>query len=68
MNDDIACSATWEAHLSLLENMFRALKTAGLILKPSKIHFGPKENQYLGHVLSTDGIRVGEDQIKAINY
>ena len=58
MNDVIACSATWEAHLKLLEDMFRALQTAGLTLKPSKIHFGPKEVQYLGHVLSADGIRM----------
>ena len=27
MDDVIACSATWEAHLRLLENMFRALQT-----------------------------------------
>ena len=47
--------------------MFRALQTAGLTLQPSKIHFGPKEVQYVGHVLSADGIlRTGEDRIKAI--
>ena len=66
MDDVIACSATWEAHLKLLEDMFHALQTAGLTLKPSKIHFGPKEVQYLGHVLSADGIRLGKDRIKAI--
>ena len=66
MDDVIACSATWEAHLNLLEDMFLALQTAGLTLKPTKIHFGPKEVQYLGHVLSADGIRMGEDRIKAI--
>ena len=65
-DDVIACSATWEAHLRLLEDMFRALQTAGLTLKPSKIHFGPKEVQYLGHVLSAGGIRMGVDQIKAV--
>ena len=46
--------------------MFRALQAAGLTLKPFKIHFGPKEVQYLGHVLSADGIRMSEDRIKAI--
>ena len=58
--------ATWEAHPRLLEDMFRALQTAGLKLKPSKIHFGPKEVQYIGHLLSANGIRMGEDRIKAI--
>ena len=62
----IECSATWEVHLILLEDVFRVLQTAGLTLQPSKIHFGPKEVQYLGHVLSADGIRMGEDRIKAI--
>ena len=68
MDDVIACSTTWEAHLntSILEDMFRALQTAGLTLKPAKIHFGPKEVQYLGHALSADGIRMDEDRIKAI--
>ena len=66
MDDVIGCSATWEAYLKLLQDMFRALQTAGLTLQPSKIHFGPKEVQYLGHILSADGIRMGEDRIKAI--
>ena len=66
MDDVIACSATWEAHLILLEDMFHALQTAGLTLQPSKIHFGPKGVQYLGHVLSADGIRMVENRIKAI--
>ena len=61
MDDVIACSATWEAPLRLLEDMFRARQAAGLTLKPSKIHFGPKEVHYLGHVLSANGIRMGED-------
>ena len=65
MDDVIACSVKWEAHLRLLEDMFRALQAAGLTLKPSKIHFGPKEVYYLGHVLSANGIRMGEDRIKA---
>ena len=46
--------------------MFRALQTAGLTLKLSKNNFGPKEVQYLGHVLSADGIHMGEDRIKAV--
>ena len=66
MDDIIACSATWKAHFKILEDVFRALQTAGLTLKPSKIHFGPKEIQYLGHILSADGIRMGEDRMKAI--
>ena len=35
-------------------------------MKPYKIHFGPKEVQYLGHVLFANGIRMGGDRVKAI--
>ena len=66
MGDVIACSATWEAHLRLLEDMFRELQAAGLIMKPSKIHFGSKQVHYLGHVLSANGIRMVEERIKTI--
>ena len=66
MDDLIACSATSEAHLELMEQILKALQAAGLTIKPSKIHFGPKEVKYLGHILSHEGIRLGEDQIKSI--
>ena len=66
MDDVIACSATWEAHLRKLEDMFRALRAAGLTLKTPKIHFGPKEVHYFGHVLSADGIRMGNIRVPRV--
>ena len=42
------------------------IQAAGLTLKPSKVQFGPKEVIYLDHVLPADGIRIGDDRIKAI--
>ena len=61
MEDCICCSSTWESHLKLVENTFKAIQAAGLTLKPSNIQFGPKEVKYLGFVLSADGIRIGDD-------
>ena len=66
MDDCICCSSTWEGHLQLLENMFKALQAAGLTLKPSNAQIGPRQVKYLGYVLTADGIRSGEDRIKAI--
>ena len=66
MDDVIAYSVTWEAHLILLEDMIRVLDAADLTLKPSKIHFGPNEVHYIGHVSSANGIRMDEIRIKAI--
>ena len=48
--------------------MFKALQAAGLTLKPSKVQFGPREVKYLGHVLTADGIRSGEDRVEATIY
>ena len=66
MDDFCVLSATFEKHLKSLESMFVALQTAGLTLKPSKVSFGPKSIEYLGHIISADGISVGDDRIKAI--
>lgn len=65
MDDVICCSSTWEEHLTLLGNTFKALQ-AGLTLKPAKVQFGPKEVNYLGHTLSAEEIKIGEDRIKAV--
>ena len=51
--DDIIClNSTFEDHLKSLEQMFSALQAAGLTLKPTKLQFGQKEIEYLGHVIS----------------
>ena len=47
--------------------MFAALHVAGLTLKPSNIKFGHKEVEYLGHVISSKGVSVSTDRIKAIH-
>lgn len=54
-DDLIAFSATWESHLQLLEDIFKTVQAADLILKPSKIQFGPKEVKHLGYILSAHG-------------
>ena len=65
MDDCMCCSSTSEGHLTLSKNTFEAIQAAGLTLKPSKVQFGPKEVKYLGHILPLDGIRIGDDRIKA---
>ena len=67
MNDLICINHTFESHLVSLEKTFAALHVAGLTLKPSKIQFGKKEVDYLGHVISVKGISVSTDRIKAIH-
>lgn len=65
MDDLICINHTFESHLVSLEKMFAALQAAGLTLKPSKIQFGQKEVDYLGHVISAKGISVSTDRVDA---
>ncbi|CAB1111480.1 unnamed protein product [Ectocarpus sp. CCAP 1310/34] len=66
MDDLICINRTFETHLVSIKKMFAALQAAGLSLKPSKIQFGRKEVDYLGHVISAKGISVSTDRIDAI--
>ena len=50
----------------MLENTFIALQAASLTLKPSEVPFSPREGKHLEHILTADGIPIGEDRVKAI--
>lgn len=60
IDDLIAFHPTWDELSKSLERLFQA-QVVGLTLKPSKIHFGPKRVNYLGPVLSVDGIPIHDD-------
>lgn len=63
--DDVICSSsTWEGHLKLLKDTFKALNKAGLILKLSKIQFGSKQVKFIGYALSVDGMKIGKNLSK----
>ena len=65
--DDICIySKTFEEHLKHLDIVFTRLRQHNLKLKPTKCHMFQKEVQYLGHVLSADGISTSQDKVKAI--
>ena len=58
LDDIIIYSRTVEEHLNHLQQVFHKLYDAELTIKLSKCHFFAKEIQYLGHVLSTTGIKL----------
>ena len=66
MDDILIYSQTFEEHLAHLDQVFKRLREANLKLKPSKCHFATEKVLYLGHFLSSKGIHVNEDKIKAV--
>ena len=56
LDDIVVFSNTFDEHLKRLNNVFLALRNAGLKLKPSKCHFAQSKVHYLGHVVSAAGI------------
>ena len=62
----IIFSETEEQHLKHIPNVLTRLKQANLKLEKSKYAFFKKELHYLGHILTTDGIKPQTEKIKAI--
>ena len=66
LDDVIIFSETEEQHLKHIQIVLTRVKQANLNLKKSKCAFFKKELHYLGHILTTDGIKPQTDKIKAI--
>ncbi|MCP4500716.1 MAG: hypothetical protein GY822_12215, partial [Deltaproteobacteria bacterium] len=65
--DDIAVATdTLARHLVRLERIFLRFRTARLKLKPSKCDFLEKQLSYLGHVLSSEGLKTDPANTAAI--
>jgi hypothetical protein len=62
LDDVLIYSPTLESLLSSLREVLFALSQVGLKCKTSKCELFTKSIQYLGHVVSADGIR--PDQVK----
>ena len=66
MDDIIIYSATPQEHLITLANTLERLANAGLKINPSKTTLVCQEVNYLGHVISAQGIHPNPDKITAI--
>jgi len=66
IDDIVIFSATFEEHIEKLELVFERLKEAGLKLKPKKCHLFQRKVNYLGHVISEQGIETDPAKTEAI--
>ena len=66
LHDIIIFSKTEEEHLQHLEEIFERLRKAGLKLKLQKCSFFKKHIQYLGHLISDEGIQPLPEKLESI--
>ncbi|CAI5484152.1 unnamed protein product [Closterium sp. Yama58-4] len=67
LDDILVYSKTREQHLRDLDEVFRRLQQNRLITKGSKCEFLQPELEFLGHVVSGEGIKIDPRKIKAIS-
>ena len=66
LDDIIVFGTTFDDHLSHLEHVLTKLGEAGLRLKPSKCHFALPQVQYLGYLISKDGVQPDPSKVEAV--
>jgi hypothetical protein len=66
IDDIIIYSPTFEDHLQHLGEVFRRLQAAGLKVKPSKCAFFQESLDYLGHVVTAEGISTSPKKIEVL--
>jgi hypothetical protein len=69
LDDVLVCSETFDGHLQDLENVFSRFRNAGLKLNPQKCCFAKSSCKFLGHHISSQGIKPPPDRVQVLqNY
>ena len=66
LDDIIVCGRTFQEHLEHLASVFERLESAGLRLKPLKCHLLRRNVEFLGHVVSAEGISTDPAKIERV--
>ena len=64
IDDVLIFSETLEEHLQHIRLVLERLKKAGLKLKPAKCHFLRERVEYLGHLITPQGLKPNPKQVK----
>ena len=69
IDDTPVFSETFSQHLDHLSQVLQCLRENRLKLKPSKCNFAAQEVEYLGHLISKDGLKPNPSKIEVVkNY
>jgi hypothetical protein len=65
-DDTLIYRKSWEEHVQHVDMVLKLLEEKQLYAKSSKCSFGVQEVEYLGHIISHEGIKVDPNKIKAM--
>ena len=65
-DDILIYSNSWKDHVEHVDRVLQLLEEKQLYAKRSKCFFGVQEVEYLGHIVSHEGVKVDPRKIKAI--
>lgn len=65
-DDILVYSSSWQEHLQHVKTIFKLLRQHQLFVKFKKCEFGKHELEYLGHIISADGVKVDQSKIQAM--
>ena len=66
IDDLLIASSSTDEHLEHLRLLFQRLSDYGIVINPSKCHFGQNSLEFLGHHISADGISPLPEKVQAI--
>jgi transposase InsO family protein len=67
VDDLVIFSRCFDEHLESLQRVFDRLRNAGLKLNKAKSTFACRRVKYLGHIVSSEGIRPDPDKVEAVD-
>lgn len=65
-DDILIYNVSWYDHLKKLETVLHTLQVHHLFAKFSKCSFGLQQVEYLGHIVSDQGIAMDDSKVQAI--
>ncbi|KAL5574714.1 hypothetical protein UlMin_016413 [Ulmus minor] len=65
-DDILVYSPTWETHIEHVRTILDILRQHQFFIKESKCDFGKQELEYLGHIVTHQGVKVDNKKIEAM--
>ena len=65
-DDILIYNNSWKYHVQHVDRVIKLLDEKQLYVKTSKCFFGVQEVEYLGHIVSHEGVKIDPNKIKAI--